>query len=204
MLHCVTQPLLCFVQAEDLLYRKWSYQCRLHISWKHLLDQILLNYFCLILQLHQTWLWASVETSSLTGVPIGRLVSCPQCLGQRWLVEVALVVLGVGVFPVDQRVAAAPRTEQVVFTRLSFFRRWTLGRTRDILAWLQPKISFFSLWVFHSHFLKDHRTHLDACAVQFVIYLWYGLNSMYIFTWPCCYITGPSYTECIVPLKALG
>lgn len=60
------------------------------------------------------------------------------------------------VCPVNQWVAAAQGTEQVVvvvcwrahgqevvFTRLSFFHVWTLGRTSDILAWLEPKIFFF-------------------------------------------------------------
>lgn len=55
--------------------------------------------------------------------------------------------------PVNQWVAAAQGTEpvvlvlcwrargqEVVFPRLSFFHVWTLGRTSDILAWLEPKI----------------------------------------------------------------
>lgn len=103
--------------------------------------------------------------------------------------------------PVNQRVAAAQGTERVVSVvcwrahgqevlscRLSFFRVWTLGRASDMLAWLEPKIFFFFISfrrhtpVFHSHFLQDYRNHLEACAVQLVIYLWYGLYSIYIFT----------------------
>lgn len=33
-----------------------------------------------------------------------------------------------------------------------------------------------------NNFLQDYRNLLDACAVQLVIYLWYGLYSIYIFT----------------------
>lgn len=130
------------------------------------------------------------------------------------------------VCPVNQWVAAAQGTERVVsvvcrrahgqevlFSRLSFFHVWTLGRTSDMLAWLEPKIFFFFISfrrhtpVFHSHFLQDYRNHLEACAVQLVIYLWYGLYSIYIFTWSSCYTSSqicPSYTECIVQLSALG
>lgn len=35
--------------------------------------------------------------------------------------------------------------DEVVFTHLSFFHVWTLGRTSDILAWFEPKIIFISL-----------------------------------------------------------
>lgn len=68
------------------------------------------------------------------------------------------------------------------------------------LAWLEPKI-FITLLTF----CKIIETHLDAC-VQ-LIYLWYGLYSIYIFTWRCCNTSKqirPSYTECIVQLPALG
>lgn len=41
-------PGLCSVfQAEDLLDRKWSCQCWLHISWILVLDQILFKHFAL-------------------------------------------------------------------------------------------------------------------------------------------------------------
>lgn len=63
---------------------------------------------------------------------------------------------GGGVRPVNQRVAAAQGTEQVVlvacwrrhgqevvFTCLSFCHVWTLGRTSDFLVWLEPKIFFY-------------------------------------------------------------
>lgn len=51
----------------------------------------------------------------------------------------------------------------------------------DTLAWLEPKIFFFFI-SFRKQptvsLLQDYRNHLDACAVQLVIYLWYGLYSI--------------------------
>lgn len=40
-------PSLCSLFLRLLLYRKWSYQCWLNISWKFLLDQIFFKYFAL-------------------------------------------------------------------------------------------------------------------------------------------------------------
>lgn len=64
------------------------------------------------------------------------------------------------------------QSQEVVFTRLSFVHAWTLGRTSDILAWLKPKIFFFFISLKNNlTSCKIIETHLDACALQLVIYL---------------------------------
>lgn len=85
-------PSLCSVfQAEDLLYRKWSNQCWLNISWKLLLDQILFKYFALFTVASDCALGFGVD-EQLDDCPFGRLVSCPQYTRERLLVEVVVLI----------------------------------------------------------------------------------------------------------------
>ncbi len=66
----------------DLLYRKWSYQCWLRISWNLLLDQILFKYFALFTVASDCAAGFGVD-EQLDSCPFARLVSCPQYIRER-------------------------------------------------------------------------------------------------------------------------
>lgn len=168
LLHCVTQPSLS-VTVQEVVGSDLTHHLMESSPWSSFVQV-----FCLIYRRIRPCcgLQAALRSAVYTGTPTSQ---CNMTL-PRW--EEGVVCRGnqQQQFRELSRWWQSRVGQQVVVTRLSVFRVWTLGRTSDIRPWPEPKIFFISL---QKCFPQDYRIifsrHVQSCLLSI-----YGTDSPHI------------------------
>lgn len=144
------------------------------------------------LELH---LWASLGfglVDEQLDSCLSALVMCPRYKLDRWVVEVVFVAPWLGgkescVWLIGEWQQLRERSRQFQscvgvhkVRRLYLVICFRLMCGHFSVAWAKDLLLFFLSLSKQPNvsLLQDYRNHLDACAVQLVIYLWYGLYSI--------------------------